>query len=231
MAKQVITLLTDDLDGGEADLEERVEFYNDFYFKLFNPTIHLYRDQYQLFSNPQVMVAKVVWDSLIYFTLLGSPFVHGKLAKIEDIEYFSQVADIVIPVIPRMQELFRDWHAIDKTPYEGVSVLSKQLEPYIWGQSEIGDPGTDEELLERALQKTETIKALAVWIFHKAAKNLPEKPDEDTPINPMAISLHPERWEADGLFSGDGISLNQAREMLVGGRDCHQDMRGAVVAG
>jgi hypothetical protein len=38
---------------------------------------------------------------------------------------------MVVPVIPRMQELFRDWHALDQTPYEGVSVLSKQLEPYI----------------------------------------------------------------------------------------------------
>ena len=64
-------LINHDLDDGEADLEKRVEFYNDFYFKLFNPTIHLYRDQYQLFWNPQVMVAKVVWDSLVYFTLLG----------------------------------------------------------------------------------------------------------------------------------------------------------------
>jgi flavin-dependent dehydrogenase len=224
-------LICHDLDGGEADLEKRVEFYNDFYFKLFNPTIHLYRDQYQLFSNPQVMVAKVVWDSLIYFTLLGSPFVHGKLAKIEDIEYFSQVADIVIPVIPRMQELFRDWHAIDKTPYEGVSVLSKQLEPYIWGQSEIGDPGTDEELLERALQKTETIKGLAVWIFHKAARNLPDPPDESVPINPLAVSLKPDQWEKDGLFSDDGLTLAQALERLPGIQEMDLEASGAVVAG
>jgi hypothetical protein len=179
-------LICHDLDGGEADLEERVEFYNDFYFKLFNPTIHLYRDQYQFFGNAQVMVAKVVWDSLIYFTLLGSPFVHGKLAKIEDIEKFSEIADIVIPVIPRMQQLFRDWHALDQTQYEGVSVLSKELEPYIWAQEEIGLAGSDDELLERAHRKVETIKALAVWIFHKAARNLPDPPDENVAINPLA---------------------------------------------
>ena len=224
-------LINHDLDGGEADLEERVEFYNDFYFKLFNPTIHLYRDNYQLFSNPQVMVAKVVWDSLIYFTLLGSPFVHGKLAKIEDIERFSEIADIVIPMIPRMQELFRDWHALDHTPYEGVSVLSKQLEPYIWGQEEIGLPGTDEELLERARQKTETIKALAVWIFHKAARNLPEPPDENVAVNPFGISLQPERWEEDGLFSGEGLTLAQALEQLPGIEEMDLESRGAVVAG
>ena len=224
-------LICHDLDGGEADLEKRVEFYNDFYFKLFNPTVHLYRDQYQFFGNAQVMVAKVVWDSLIYFTLLGSPFVHGKLAKIEDIEKFSEIADIVIPVIPRMQQLFRDWHALDQTQYEGVSVLSKQLEPYIWAQEEIGLAGSDEELLERAHRKVETIKALAVWIFHKAARSLPDPPDESVAINPLAISLQPEQWEEDGLFSDDGLTLAQAVGQLPGIEEMDLEARGAVVAG
>ena len=224
-------LICHDLDGGEGDLEQRVEFYNDFYFKLFNPTIHLYRDQYQLFQNAQVMVAKVVWDSLIYFTLLGSPFVHGKLAKIEDIEMFSEIADLVIPLIPRMQELFRDWHALGNIQYEGVSVLSKQLEPYIWAQEEIGLAGTDEELLERARRKTETIKALAVWIFHKAARQLPDPPDENAVTNPFAVSLKPEQWEADGLFSGEGLTLAQAVEQLPGIEEMDLEARGATVAG
>ncbi|HTS73469.1 MAG TPA: NAD(P)/FAD-dependent oxidoreductase [Gaiellaceae bacterium] len=224
-------LICHDLDGGEAELDERVEFYNDFYFKLFNPTIHLYRDNYHFFSNPQVMVAKVVWDSLVYFTVLGSPFVHGKLAKKEDIEKFSEIADMVVPVVPRMQELFRDWHALDQTPYEGVSVLSRQLKPYIWGQEEIGLPGTDDELLERARQKVQTIRALAVWIFFKAARNLPDPPDENVAVNPFAVSLHPERWEEDGLFSGDGLTLAQALEQLPGIEEMDLEACGAVVAG
>ena len=131
-------LICHDLDGGEADLEERVEFYNDFFFRIFNTTIELYRDNYQLFGNAQVMVAKVVFDSLNYFTFLGSPFVHGKMSKVEDIQKFIPIVETVLPMIPRMQELFRDWHALERTQYEGVSVLSKQLEPYIWGQEEIG---------------------------------------------------------------------------------------------
>jgi len=224
-------LITHDLDGGEAELEERVDFYNDFFFRLFNPTILLYRDNYQLFSNPQIMVCKVVYDSLNYFTLLGSPFVHGKLAKKEDIERFSEIAEIVLPILPRMQQLFKDWHALDRTPYEGVSVLSRQLEPYIWAQQEIGMPGDDEELLARARQKTETLKALAVWIFHKAAKHLPEPPDETVPINPLAISLQPDRWEQDGLFSGDGLTLAQAIERLPGIEEMDLDARGAQIAG
>jgi flavin-dependent dehydrogenase len=223
-------LITHDLDGGEADLEERVEFYNDFFFNLFNTTIHLYRDNYQLFDTPQIMIAKVIYDSTNYFTLLASPFVHGKLAKKEDIEKFTEIAEVVLPMIPRMQELFRDWHALEPTRYEGVSVLPKQFEPYIWAQEEIGMAADDEELLERARRKVKTIRALAVWIFHKAAKNLPDPPDENVAINPLAISLQPDRWEADGLFSGEGLTLAQALEELPGIEEMDLEARGAVVA-
>jgi hypothetical protein len=130
-----------------------------------------------------------------------------------------------------MQELFRDWHALEPTRYEGVSVLPKQLEPYIWAQEEIGMAGDDDELLERARRKVKTIRALAVWIFHKAAKNLPDPPDEHVAIDPTAISLQPDRWEEDGLFSGDGLTLAQALEQLPGIEEMDLEARGAVVAG
>jgi flavin-dependent dehydrogenase len=223
-------LICHDLDGGEAELEERVEFYNDFFFRLFNPTILLYRDNYQFFGNAQVMIAKVVYDSLNYFTFLGSPFVHGKLNKREDIQPIFELAEPMIGLLGRMQQLFKDWHALDQTPSEGVSVLSNQLKPYIEAQEGIGLPATDEELLERTKQNIETLKALAVWIFHKAARKLPEPPDESAPINPLAVSLQPENWEADGLFADDGLTLAQALEMLPGIEEMDLEARGAVVA-
>ena len=59
---------------------------------------------------------------------------------------------------------------------------------------------------------------------------LPEPPDENRGINPLAISLHPERWESDGLYSDDGISLVQALERLPGIEEMDLEKRGAVVA-
>ena len=84
---------------------------------------------------------------------------------------------------------------------------------------------------EWAREKVEHVKALSVWMFHKAAKNLPDPPDEDAAINPLAISLQPENWERDGLFSDDGITLAQAREVLTGIEEMDLEARGAVVAG
>jgi hypothetical protein len=91
-------------------------------------------------------------------------------------------------------------------------------------------PASDEEVFENSRKNVEYLKALAVWIFHRAARNLPDPPDENRRINPLAISLHPERWDSDGLYSDDGISLAEALEALPGIEEMDLEKRGAVVA-
>jgi flavin-dependent dehydrogenase len=221
-----------DLDGSVEDIAEYADFYDDFFFKLFNTTIELYHDKYQLFGNPQVMILKFVFDSFNYFATLGGPFLHGRMREREDIERLVALyQQSLIPLVGRMQQFFIDWNALERTHYEGVSVLSKQFEPYIRAQEEMSLPAEGEALFERAQEKVEHVMALSVWMFHKAAKNLPDPPDESQPINPLAISLQPERWEQDGLFSDDGITLAQAREMLTGVEEMDLSARGATVTG
>jgi flavin-dependent dehydrogenase len=218
-------LIKRELDGD--DVTELADFYNDFFLDgLFNTTAHLYRDNYQLFGNPQVMVWKFVYDSSTYFTAIGNAFLHDKLRTPEDIKAMGEVLEDAIAMVPVMQQLFRDWHALENTQFEGVSVLPRQLAPYIQAQRDMADPSTD--AFENARKNTQYLKALAVYIFHRAARNLPEPPDESRPINSLAISLHPDRWEQDGLYADDGISLVQAREMLPGIEEMDLEARGAV---
>jgi hypothetical protein len=62
------------------------------------------------------------------------------------------------------------------------------------------------------------MEAMAVIIFHRAARNLGDAaPGEDRKINPYAVSLDPERWEEDGLFSGQGLTLAEARQTSAAG--------------
>jgi flavin-dependent dehydrogenase len=221
-------LIKADLDG-EGDLGERVEFYNDFYMALFETTGHLYRDNYQLFSNPQVFAAKAVYDSSNYFTFVGSAFLHGKLTKREDIERLEPLAHPMLALLVRLQELFRDWHALEQTRWEGISILSQQFAPYIEAQESMTLPMTDDEWIEKTKENIEYLKALAVWIFHRAARNLPEPPDPNAAINPLAISLKPENWEEDGLFADDGITLPEALERLPGIAEIDLEARDAAV--
>jgi hypothetical protein len=152
------------------------------------------------------------------------------MRKPEDLEKLRAVLADVIEMVPMMQQLFRDWNALDQRHFEGISVMSKQMRPYIEAQRDMTRPADGDEVFEVSRRNAEYVKALAVWIFHKAAKNLPEPPDENRPINPRALSLHPERWEEDGLYSDDGITLAQALEMLPGVEELDLEATGAVAA-
>jgi flavin-dependent dehydrogenase len=221
-------LIARDLDG--EDIEERLEFYNFFFFQLFDPTVTLYKDQYELFGNTQVMLAKQLYDNNAYFSTLAFLFLHGKMTQLDDLAAVVDIFQVVIPLLSRMEDLFRDWHALEDRRWEGVSVLSQKFKPMIDRQAELGVQYEGDELVKRANENAEVMKAVAVWMFHKAAKLLPEPPDEDAPIDPLAVSLKPEKWEEEGLFSEDGMTLAQALEMLPGIEEFSLEEQDATVA-
>jgi hypothetical protein len=79
-------------------------------------------------------------------------------------------------------------------------------------------------LMNENLQR---VSAIAVLIFHNAAETLGDKPGDDVRINPLGISLQPDRWKRDGLLSAPGISLREARELVPGFEQFFLDERGA----
>jgi len=221
-------LICRDLDG--EDIEERTDFYNFFFYQLFDPTIALYKDQYQFFGNPQVMLAKNLYDNTAYFSTLAFMFLHQKMT---DLDVLADVVDqfqTVIPLLGRMQELFRDWSQIYDEPWEGVSILSKEFTPMIERQRALSEPFEDEAFKEQAIENIKLLKALAIWLFFKAAASLPTQPDPERRIDALGISLHPERWEEEGLYSDEGMTLAEASELLPGIDEFWLESRGATVA-
>ncbi len=224
-------LIKRDLDG--EDIEERLDFFNFFFFQLFDPTIWLYKDQYQFFGNAQVMVAKQMYDNTAYFSTLAFLFVHDKMTQPEDLGDIVNIFETIIPLLGRMQDLYKDWHAIDQRKWEGVSVLCNHFEPIAKTQYEIGQPFSQEEMIQVARNKVELLKAMATWTFFMGAKHLPEPPDQSARINPLVVSLRPDKWQEEGLFTdGEGsMSLAEALELLPGAEEFDLEARGALVAG
>jgi flavin-dependent dehydrogenase len=220
-------LVCRDLDG--EDIEERLDFFNFFFFRLFDPTLTLYRDQYQFFGNPQVMMAKLLYDNLAYFSTLAFLYLHGKMTQLEDLGDIVDIFQTIIPLLERMQDLYRDWHQLDQRKFEGVSVLSTDFRPFIKAQHEMGEPFALEEMIDRAKEKVEVMKAVAVWTFHMGAKHLPDPPDPGRPIDPLMVSLRPEKWEEEGLFTDDGWTLEQALELIPGIEEYDLEARAAVL--
>ena len=54
------------------------------------PDDRLYKDQYQFFGNPQVMLAKNLYDNTAYFSTLAFMFLHEKMT---DLDVLADVVD------------------------------------------------------------------------------------------------------------------------------------------
>jgi len=220
-------LIARELDG--EDIEERLDFYNFFFTQLFEPGLWLYRDQYQMFGNPQVMMCKFLNDNIAYFSTLAFLFLHGKMTQLDDLGDVMDVFETFVPLLQRIQDFYRDWHQIDQRKFEGVGIQSTDFQPFLDAYHDLGKDFELDTMIERAQAKVRVLQAIAVWTFHMGAKHLPDPPDPTRPIDPQMISLHPEKWEEEGLFSDDGMTLAQALELIPGIEEFDLEARGALL--
>ncbi|MEQ1513171.1 MAG: tryptophan 7-halogenase [Lysobacteraceae bacterium] len=85
------------------------DIYQQLHFGFFENTMTLYRDQYPLFGDAQVMPVKVIWDYTYYWSLLAPLFCGDKLTEIAMLgqlrPQFERGRDLNLA----MQSLLRTW--------------------------------------------------------------------------------------------------------------------------
>lgn len=105
------TLICDLIDKDRAGkpFAAYAEIYQQLYFGFFENTMTLYRGQYPLFGDAQVMPVKVIWDYTYYWSLLAPLFCGGKLTEIALLgklrPQFEQGRDLNLAI----QALLRAW--------------------------------------------------------------------------------------------------------------------------
>jgi flavin-dependent dehydrogenase len=207
-------LVAHDLDG--ADIAERVEFYNTFHLRAFESTLTRTEDMYPIFGNPWVILPKLSWDAVLNHYGTTFVVVQNRLGDFEFLKTVRADLDRIYTLNIRMQELFRDWHRLEHPEWTKVigpiPPTSSLVEAFVAIAQDYDEDGLRGKLKRQA----QVVEAMAVAIFHKAASALPTPPDPDRPVDPYAVSLHPERWEADGLYKPEGLTRDAA-EQIAGG--------------
>jgi flavin-dependent dehydrogenase len=211
------TYITDavarDLDG--EDVAERLQEYEDQYFRQFAVSLSYYLDQYGLFGDSQVMCVKLLWDYGFYWSFPALWFYHDKWT---DLEFQAKAAEEyrrAAELNARMQEVFATWHKLDGREWQNSFVT---LFPWLIQISDELDDGLDDDaLLAKAKRDLAALEGFAVTIFEKASRRLEGvQVNRQAPVDPYALSLDPERWEQDGLLSEGGITPRDARKPVKG---------------
>ena len=85
--------------------------YDKIFKRFYYGTLSAYENQYQLFGNPIVMPTKILWDYLVYWSITGFIFFHGRICHqtmyMQNLKRLQRLGD----VNHFMQEFFQKWHA------------------------------------------------------------------------------------------------------------------------
>jgi flavin-dependent dehydrogenase len=215
-------LIKRDLDG--ENIDERLTYYNELYQRTFECVIAKYRDMYHLWGNPWITSGWLGWSNHFNHTGSVSLMLRNKLADLEFMKSVEEDLDRMYRLNINMQKLFREWHQLDRerpTPAVRPKFMHIYKPPPLSKLLEAAEG--DDRLREHLHRERQTLEALAVALFHRAAADLPEPPPTDRAINPYAVGLRPETWEADGIHEQPGLTLQGALQLATGFERIWQD--------
>jgi flavin-dependent dehydrogenase len=201
------------LDG--EDISSRMDYYNGLYQRAFEYVMAKYRDIYPIFGNPWVSCGMLTWSFYSNHTGITLLTLKNKLTDFEFMKSVDADLDRLFQLNINMHKVFKQWHELENK--ERPAAFLKVFPVLVTGLlGLIKDYPDDDAIREELRSHVTNSEAMAVVMFHKAASALPEAPPADKAVNPYRLGLDPDKWEADGMFDGPGLTLEEAHRITPG---------------
>ncbi len=100
------------IDQAQGATSMMAEIYEQIYFSLYQNMLTLYKDQYRIFGDPEVMPVKVIWDYTYYWGIMCQLFFQNKLIDVSCMARMrNKLASIQI-INSEMQSFLRSWNLV-----------------------------------------------------------------------------------------------------------------------
>ncbi|MDO5610197.1 MAG: NAD(P)/FAD-dependent oxidoreductase [Pseudomonadota bacterium] len=97
------------LDRAGQPIAMHVTLFEQLYRSFYDNTMSLYRGQYGLFGNAEVMPIKVIWDYAFYWAMLAPLFISGRIARVDVLGKLRALMERAAALNGAMQPLLRAW--------------------------------------------------------------------------------------------------------------------------
>lgn len=216
------------------DISTRADIYNQIQLDTVVETMFtVYQDKFPVMDNWQVFSIYSSFTTAYYWAITANLLCHEKTTDLEFIGAAGEDIQRAVQLMRRMQTFFVEWHAVAGERKDTEQFVAYCCQPHMrLLQEELKKPWTDEQFREKIGDNLKLLEDLATEIFWLAAADLPDPP-ERRPIDPHAVSMYPQRWEAEGLFDSD---REQSSELFDWGSELREFRPGggresAVAAG
>jgi flavin-dependent dehydrogenase len=189
IANTYITLLVG-LDRQGEPLNAHARHYERLFFSFYEGTLRMYRGQYNLFGDPEVLPIKVIWDYAYYWGVLCQIVFQERLGDAAFITRMGPELMASAELNTGMQAFFQRWHAVSEGRNRKVMMDQRDLTWFATMNATLHDTLDDETLAYRLRENVRMMRSLAGSIVERAAVDHPSLRDgaehllgaQDTPM-------------------------------------------------
>ena len=185
-------LITRALDG--EDIEERAAIHNQLFLTMTESWLSIYEQQYSLMGNAQIMVAKVIWDTAVYWAAPGLLYFHDKYISIADSPAIVMNLLRVSLLSIHVQAFFRAWCAIDRSAASNAFIQYYDYD--FMAKLHIGMTAelADTEFESQFVANVHFIEQLAGQLVSTVIEAYSDHPEDE------AIQSQVKQWQADSFL-------------------------------
>jgi flavin-dependent dehydrogenase len=161
------------LDRRGEPLGPHARLYERLFFSFYENTLSMYRGQYNLFGDPEVLPIKVIWDYAYYWGVLCQLVFQKRLADSAFIARMGPDLAAAADLNTGMQAFFQQWHAVSERRNPKMMMDQRNLGWFADMNSTLHDTLDDAALATRVASNVQMMRLLAASIVERAAADHP----------------------------------------------------------
>jgi flavin-dependent dehydrogenase len=153
--------------------------YERLFLSFYESTLLLFRHQYPLMGNAQVLPVKVIWDYAYYWGVLCQLVFQQRLGDAQLYVDLARELETAQALNARMQPFFRRWHAVSPADNPAGMLDQQHLPWFAEMNATLHDALDDNALRARLRQNVELLEGLAAKIVEQAVADAGDTLRED----------------------------------------------------
>jgi len=161
------------LDRRGASIATSARHFERLFFTFYEGTLRMYRGQYNLFGDPEVLPIKVIWDYTYYWGVLCQLVFQERLGDTDFMGRMASEFTEATELNVAMQAFFQHWHAASERRNGKAMLDQRQLAWFADMNATLHDRLDDDALVARVRGNVAIMRSLAATIVDRAAADHP----------------------------------------------------------
>ena len=161
------------MELGGHRIQAHAQVYEQIFRSFYDSTLALYRGQYGLFGDPELLPLKVIWDYCYYWSVLAQLFFQQRLADLASLSHLRDELLLCQRLNDAVQDLLRRWGAVSRRRNVRRMLDQAAMPWFVELNRSLADRLDDAAFRDRLRQATARLRALAAELLQRARDEHP----------------------------------------------------------